>query len=191
MSDAELVIVRHADTDWTASGQHTGHTDLPLNEAGRAAATGLTERLARWSFVAVWCSPLRRAVQTCELAGYGERAERHAELVEWDYGAYEGVTSAQIDAERPGWDLWRDGCPDGESGTSCRSSRRYGARPLAWGRLRAGVLTRSLPARADRPLGRARADRRRVLRARPGGDRGARSRARPARRAPARLARGG
>lgn len=118
MSDAEFVIVRHADTDWTASGQHTGHTDLPLNDAGRAAAGKLAERLAPWSFAAVWCSPLRRAMQTCELAGYGERAERREQLVEWDYGSYEGVTSAQINAERPGWDLWRDGCPGGETASA-------------------------------------------------------------------------
>jgi broad specificity phosphatase PhoE len=114
MSAAELVVVRHADTDWTASGQHTGHTDLPLNDSGRVAAVRLGPRLARRSFTAVWCSPLQRAVQTCELAGYGELAQRRVELEEWNYGAYEGVTSEQIAARRPGWDLWRDGCPDGE-----------------------------------------------------------------------------
>lgn len=115
MSSAELVLVRHADTDWTASGQHTGHTDLPLNEAGRVAAVRLGPKLAGWSFSAVWCSPLRRAAETCELAGYGERAQRRDELIEWDYGAYEGVTSEQIEAQRPAWDLWRDGCPGGEA----------------------------------------------------------------------------
>jgi broad specificity phosphatase PhoE len=109
-----LVIVRHADTDWTESGQHTGLTDLPLNDAGRGAASTLPGRLAGRSFVAVWCSPLSRAVETCEIAGFGERAIIHPELVEWDYGSYEGKTSAQIQEQRPGWDLWRDGCPDGE-----------------------------------------------------------------------------
>lgn len=115
MSAAELVIVRHADTDWTASGQHTGHTDIPLNELGRVAATRLGPRLAQWTFAEVWCSPLQRAVQTCELAGYGDRRVLNDELAEWDYGEYEGVTSEEIEAQRPDWDLWRDGCPDGES----------------------------------------------------------------------------
>jgi broad specificity phosphatase PhoE len=115
MSAAELVIVRHADTDWTASGQHTGHTDIPLNETGRVIATRLGPRLAEWSFAEVWCSPLQRAEQTCELAGYGERRVIHDEFVEWDYGRYEGITRPEIEAQAPGWDLWRDGCPGGES----------------------------------------------------------------------------
>ena len=114
MSAAELVIVRHADTDWTASGQHTGHTDIPLNETGRVIATRLGPRLAEWSFAEVWCSPLQRAEQTCELAGYGERRVIHDELVEWDYGRYEGITRPEIEEQAPGWDLWRDGCPGGE-----------------------------------------------------------------------------
>ena len=115
MSAAEIVIVRHADTEWTASGQHTGHIDIPLSEIGRVVATRLRPRLAEWTFGEVWCSPLQRAVQTCELAGYGDRCVLHDELVEWDYGRYDGVTSEQIEAQRPGWDLWRDGCPGGES----------------------------------------------------------------------------
>jgi probable phosphoglycerate mutase len=110
----ELVVVRHADTDWTQSGQHTGHTDIPLNGAGRAAASALPARLAAWSFAEVWCSPLQRARETCEIAGYGKRAELRPELIEWDYGAYEGVTTKEIQAERPDWDLWRDGAPGGE-----------------------------------------------------------------------------
>jgi broad specificity phosphatase PhoE len=109
-----LVVVRHADTDWTESGQHTGLVDLPLNDAGREAARRLPERLAGRSFAAVWCSPLSRAVETCEIAGFGGRAIVHPELVEWDYGEYDGKTSGEIHAQRPGWDLWRDGCPDGE-----------------------------------------------------------------------------
>jgi probable phosphoglycerate mutase len=112
--DAEIVIVRHADTDWTASGQHTGHSDIPLNEIGRVVASRLGPRLAEWSFGEVWCSPLQRAVATCELAGYGDRCVLRDELIEWDYGDYEGVTSEQIEARRPGWNLWRDGCPGGE-----------------------------------------------------------------------------
>lgn len=109
----ELVIVRHADTDWTVSGQHTGRTDLPLNDAGRARALDLRGRLDDRRFVAVWSSPLRRALETAELMGFSPLARD--ELVEWDYGDYEGLTSAQIDARAPGWDLWRDGCPGGES----------------------------------------------------------------------------
>jgi broad specificity phosphatase PhoE len=108
----ELVIVRHADTDWTVSGRHTGRTDLPLNEAGRAKALALRGRLAGRTFATVWSSPLARARETARLAGFAP-AER-SELLEWDYGAYEGLTSAQIRELRPGWDLWRDGCPGGE-----------------------------------------------------------------------------
>jgi probable phosphoglycerate mutase len=114
VNQGELVVVRHADTDWSQSGQHTGRTDLPLNRDGRAAAARLAERLAGRAFAAVWCSPLRRAVETCEIAGFSGSAHECAELVEWDYGAYEGMTSEQIHEQRPAWDMWRDGCPDGE-----------------------------------------------------------------------------
>lgn len=109
----ELVIVRHADTDWTVSGQHTGRTDLPLNEAGRAKALSLCGRLEGRSFVAVWSSPLARARETAELSGFSPLIR--PELAEWDYGDYEGLTSEQIKAQEPGWDLWLDGCPHGES----------------------------------------------------------------------------
>jgi broad specificity phosphatase PhoE len=108
----ELVIVRHADTDWTVSGRHTGRTDLPLNEAGRATALTLREPLAGWRFAAVWSSPLARARETARLAGFAP--QERSDLLEWDYGAYEGLTTAQIEERRPGWDLWRDGCPGGE-----------------------------------------------------------------------------
>jgi broad specificity phosphatase PhoE len=114
----EFVIVRHADTDWSDSGQHTGLTDLPLNESGRETASGLPARLAGRSFAAVWSSPLRRALETCEIAGFGAEAIEHPELVEWDYGAYEGLTSSEIHEQRPGWDLWRDGCPEGEDASA-------------------------------------------------------------------------
>jgi broad specificity phosphatase PhoE len=110
--NGDLVIVRHADTDWTVSGQHTGHTDLPLNDAGRAKALALRERLAGRTFAAVWSSPLARALQTAHLLGFAP--QEREELTEWDYGDYEGLTTAQIREQRPGWDLWRDGCPDGE-----------------------------------------------------------------------------
>lgn len=110
----ELVVVRHADTDWTVSGRHTSRTDIALNDLGRADAATLAQRLAGRAFAAVWCSPLERALQTCAIAGFGDVAVTRDELREWNYGRYEGLTSAQIDAERPGWDLFRDGCPDGE-----------------------------------------------------------------------------
>ena len=110
--DGELVIVRHADTDWSANGQHTGRTDLPLNDTGRARARALRERLSGRSFAEVWSSPLARARETAELAGF--TPQEHGELLEWDYGAYEGLTSVEIRAQRPDWDLWRDGCPEGE-----------------------------------------------------------------------------
>ena len=108
----ELVIVRHADTDWTVSGQHTGRTDLPLNDAGRAKALGLREPLNGRSFTAVWSSPLARALETAHIVGFAPEERR--ELLEWDYGAYDGLTTPQIREQRPDWDLWRDGCPDGE-----------------------------------------------------------------------------
>jgi probable phosphoglycerate mutase len=108
----ELVIVRHADTDWTVSGQHTGRTDLTLNEAGRAKALSLRPLLDHREFVAVWSSPLARARETARLAGFDPPVRD--ELAEWDYGNYEGLTTAQIRARAPGWDLWRDGCPGGE-----------------------------------------------------------------------------
>jgi probable phosphoglycerate mutase len=108
----KVVIVRHADTDWTVSGQHTGRTDLALTDAGRAAAVGLRARLTGRSFAAVWSSPLARALETARIVGFAP--EERGELLEWDYGAYEGLTTAQIRERRPDWDLWRDGCPDGE-----------------------------------------------------------------------------
>ena len=107
------MIVRHADTDWTVSGQHTGRTDLPLNDAGRARALDLRGRLDDRRFAAVWTQPAARGrSRQRELMGFSPLARD--ELVEWDYGDYEGLTSAQIDERAPGWDLWRDGCPDGE-----------------------------------------------------------------------------
>jgi broad specificity phosphatase PhoE len=109
----ELVIVRHADTDWTVSGQHTSRTDPPLNEAGRAKALTLREPLAAWTFAEVWSSPRERARETARLLGFAPQLCE--DLAEWDYGDYEGLTSAAIRERRAGWDLWRDGCPGGES----------------------------------------------------------------------------
>lgn len=110
----ELYLVRHGETEWSRSGKHTGRTDIPLTEAGEAAARGVAGRLQGLSFAAVWSSPSLRARTTCALAGFGDGAVIKDELAEWDYGAYEGITTKQILAERPGWQLFRDGCPQGE-----------------------------------------------------------------------------
>ena len=116
VSSARVVyLARHGETAWTISGQHTGLTDLPLTARGELEAVRLGERLGGLALAAVMTSPLRRAVHTCELAGFGSAAEVESDLLEWNYGAYEGRTSADIRAERPDWQLFRDGCPEGES----------------------------------------------------------------------------
>jgi len=117
MSDLLPVVylARHGETAWTISRQHTGVTDLQLTAQGEAEALRLGERLERLTFAAVLTSPLRRAVRTCEMAGFGSAADVEPDLVEWNYGVYEGRTSAEIHAERPDWQLFRDGCPGGES----------------------------------------------------------------------------
>ncbi len=113
-SEPDAVLVRHAETEWTLSGRHTGRTDIPLTERGREAARELAPRLAGADFALVLVSPLRRARETCELCGLGDYAQERDDLREWDYGDYEGLTSAEIERLRPGWSLWRDGCPGGE-----------------------------------------------------------------------------
>jgi broad specificity phosphatase PhoE len=113
----EAVLVRHAETEWSLDGRHTGRTDIPLTERGRDVAAGLPERMRAWSFDLVLVSPSTRARETCELAGLSADAQLRDDLLEWDYGDYEGLTTAEILAERPGWQLWRDGCPGGESAT--------------------------------------------------------------------------
>jgi probable phosphoglycerate mutase len=110
-----VYLARHGETAWTISHQHTGRTDIPLTPRGEANARSLGERLAGEKFEAVFVSPLGRARRTCELAGFGAQSRPEADLLEWDYGAYEGRTTAEIRAERPGWYLFRDGCPGGES----------------------------------------------------------------------------
>jgi broad specificity phosphatase PhoE len=109
------VLVRHAETEWSLNGRHTGRTDLPLTDHGRDVAAALRERLHAWQFALVLVSPSRRARETCELCGLGAEAQVRADLHEWDYGDYEGLTTAEIWERRPGWVLWRDGCPGGES----------------------------------------------------------------------------
>jgi broad specificity phosphatase PhoE len=111
----EVTLVRHAETEWSLAKRHTGLTDIPLTERGREAARALYERLRGRRFALVLVSPLSRARETCELSGLGAQAEVREDLVEWDYGEYEGLTTPQIRAQRPGWVLWRDGCPGGES----------------------------------------------------------------------------
>ena len=134
MSEALPVVhlARHGETAWSLAGRHTGLTDLPLTERGERDARRLGERLAGMKFARVFTSPLQRAARTCELAGFGAAAEVDRDLVEWNYGEYEGRTTKEIRAERLDWQLFRDGCPGGES-------------PQAIG------------ARADRVVGRARA----------------------------------
>jgi probable phosphoglycerate mutase len=112
---SEVVLVRHGATEWSVLGRHTGRTDVPLTDEGRAAAAALRPVLARRSFALVLTSPLRRARETCQLAGLGDAAVVDTDLVEWDYGEYEGGTTAEIREKHPGWSLWLDGVPGGET----------------------------------------------------------------------------
>ena len=109
----EITLVRHGETEWSVSRKHTGRSDIPLTAKGEEAARRLGERLRDKHFAAIWSSPSMRARRTAELAGFV--AETKPDLAEWDYGAYEGLKTKDIVAERPGWSLFRDGCPDGES----------------------------------------------------------------------------
>lgn len=115
-----ILLARHGQTEWSLNGRHTGRTDIPLLDAGRDGAKLLGERLHRgpWdglSGLEIRTSPLVRAAETCGLAGFGDRAEPWDALMEWDYGAYEGMTPAEIKAGRPDWFIWRDGVPEGET----------------------------------------------------------------------------
>ena len=110
----ELLLARHGETEWSLNGRHTGTTDLPLTENGRRRARSLAPRLAGRKFALVLTSPMRRARETCELAGLGDAAQVREDLREWDYGEYEWITTREIEERRPGWSLWRDGCPEGE-----------------------------------------------------------------------------
>ena len=110
-----IYLARHGETSWTISGQHTGLTDLPLTDRGERHARQLGERLRGVTFASVFTSPLKRAVRTCELAGFGSNAQIDPDLLEWDYGEYEGLLTPDILAMRPNWQLFSDGCPGGES----------------------------------------------------------------------------
>ena len=111
----EIVLVRHGETEWSRDGKHTGHTDVPLTDVGRQQATALGGSLRDRHFVLVLTSPLSRALETGRLAGLGDLAEQRDDLREWDYGAYEGRTTPEIREARPGWTLWTDGVPGGET----------------------------------------------------------------------------
>lgn len=121
-------LARHGETAWTVSGQHTGLTDLPLTERGERNARSLGERLRGLTFAGVLVSPLQRARRTCELAGFGAVCQVDRDLVEWDYGKYDGRRTPEIHAERPDWQLFRDGCPGGEmpDQVGCRADRIIG-----------------------------------------------------------------
>ncbi len=115
MAGWQIVLVRHGETEWSRDGRHTGVTDIPLTEAGRKQAAALRPQLDTRRFTLVLTSPLQRAEETCRLAGFGGQAKPRPDLKEWDYGSYDGLTSARIRAKRPDWSLWRDGGPGGES----------------------------------------------------------------------------
>ena len=140
MSDALPVVylARHGETAWSLTGQHTGLTDLPLTPRGEEDARALGQRLAGLDFSRVLTSPLQRAARTCDLAGFGAMAEIDRDLVEWNYGDYEGLRRVEIHAARPGWDLFRDGCRGGESpkNVGARADRVVGSLRAA----RANVL---------------------------------------------------
>lgn len=115
MAIQQVYLARHGETEWSLSGQHTGITDIPLTENGRNLAKRLAPVLETERFALVLTSPLERARKTCELAGLGAHAEIDRDLMEWNYGEYEGLTPKQIDAQAPGWMIFTDGCPGGES----------------------------------------------------------------------------
>jgi len=115
MSEHRVYLARHGETAWSRTGQHTGLTDLPLTPRGEQDARDLGKRLSAFTFAKVFTSPLQRASHTCEIAGFGPVAEKDADLVEWNYGKYEGRRSVEIHAEAPDWQLFRDGCPGGET----------------------------------------------------------------------------
>jgi broad specificity phosphatase PhoE len=111
----ELWLIRHGETEWSRSGAHTSRTDIPLTDTGRARAAEIGRYLAGHRFALVLTSPMARARETCRLAGFGDAAQTDPNLREWDYGDYEGLTTTEIQKDRPGWSLWRDGTPNGES----------------------------------------------------------------------------
>jgi broad specificity phosphatase PhoE len=145
---SEIVLVRHGETEWSRSGQHTGVTDLPLTEEGEAQARSVAPKLAGRAFALVLTSPMQRARRTAELAGFGDRAEVDDDLRERNYGVYEGRTTKDIRLERPGWDVWRDDCPGGDTLVFAHShflrelgGRWIGLAPDGGGKLVLGTAT--------------------------------------------------
>ena len=114
-ADLNLFVIRHGETPWSLSGQHTGRTDIPLTDKGRRLASRMRPALAKESFTLVLVSPMQRARETCELAGLADRAEVEPDLLEWNYGEYEGLTPSEVHKLAPGWLIFRDGCPGGET----------------------------------------------------------------------------
>jgi probable phosphoglycerate mutase len=145
-----IYLIRHGETEWSASGQHTGRTDIPLTPAGEAAARGLNARLGGVAFTHAFTSPRRRAVDTWKLSGLQPASEPREELAEWHYGDYEGLTSAQIKERRPGWNVFADGCPNGESpaDVSARADR-----VIAWLRTFEGPIAICTHGHFGRALG--------------------------------------
>jgi broad specificity phosphatase PhoE len=137
----ELILLRHGETEWSASGRHTGRTDIPLTPRGAAAAAALAPVLARRQIRATFCSPAQRAVRTAELAGLRD-PRLDPDLWEWDYGGYEGMTTPEIQAGRPGWDLWRDGVIPGDAAHPGETLAHVGERADA-------VLARARPLLPD------------------------------------------
>ncbi len=123
----DLILLRHGETEWSRTGRHTGRTDVPLTPRGEAAAAALAPLLARCDIVAAFTSPAQRAVRTAELAGLAD-AKPDPDLWEWDYGGYEGLTTAQIDQRHPGWSLWRDGVIPGEAAHPGETVQQVGER---------------------------------------------------------------
>ena len=153
---SELVLVRHGETEWSRTRRHTGDTDLPLTEAGEAQARTVAPRLEGREFALVLSSPLQRARQTAELAGFGDRIELDDDLRERLYGEYEGLTTKEIRVERPGWDVWSDDLPGGETLEALGRPRRPRHRARAGGRGRhARVRPRAPAARRSARAGSA------------------------------------
>ena len=174
----EVVLVRHGETEWSRAGKHTGRTDVPLTERGQQQARAVGDALKRRRFALALTSPLARAVETCRRAGFGDIAAEREDLREWDYGAYEGRTTAEIRNDRPGWSLWRDGAPDGETAAQVgeRADRVIAEARSVDGDVilfAHGHLLRVLDGSVARPG----AERRTAVRARPGDDQHPRLRA--------------
>jgi broad specificity phosphatase PhoE len=133
----DLILLRHGETEWSKAGRHTGRTDIPLTAGGEKAAAALAPMLARRDIVAVFSSPAQRAIRTAELAGL-TGVKQDPDLWEWDYGGYEGLTTAQVKEQRPGWDLWRDGVIPGDAAHPGETVQQVGERVDR-------VLARALP----------------------------------------------